>query len=144
MTDGPVGGMRRALIAVVALAAVSTGCFGKPKHPMPVPEPILLDIDNQGFSDVDVYVMPSPTLSGEIRLGMVSGFSKRAVRVRSRLLQPGLILQLDLHAIGGFARWISPAMAVRPGEHVVLQINTDATGNLNQSMLYVLPDTGGG
>lgn len=143
MTERSVGGVRRALFAAVAVAAVSGACFRKPKHPVPVPEPVLLDIQNHGFPDVDVYVLPSATPGGAIRLASVSGFSKRSVHVRVSQLQPGFVLQLQVHAVGGIGSWISPAMAVGPGEHIVLEINTDATGNMNHSILYALPGMGG-
>jgi hypothetical protein len=39
---------------------------------------------------------------------------------------------------------VTPALPVSPGERVVLEINSDAYGNLSRSVLYPLPDDGSG
>ncbi|MGH7689796.1 MAG: hypothetical protein ACREN3_09345 [Gemmatimonadaceae bacterium] len=134
-----------ALLAVAATAALAGGCFSKPKHPVPAPLPVTLQIVSHAFADIDVYVLPAPGVSG-IRLTTVSGFSKATVRLRTMQLQPGNVLQLQLHAIGSTADWLTAALPVSPGDRVILELNSDATGNLSRSVLYPLPDDnpGGG
>jgi hypothetical protein len=56
-------------------------------------------------------------------------------------LQPGDILQVQLHAIGSTSRWTSPALSVLPGERVALEINSDGYGGLGRTVMYPLPDT---
>ncbi len=138
-------GLRGALLGVAATIFVAGGCFGKPKHPVPAPLPVTLDIVNQAFADVDVYVLASSGGNG-LRLTTVSGFAKTTVRLRPLQLQPGGVLQLELHAIGTNMRWVTMSLSVSPGEHVVLEIHSDANGNLSRSILYPLPDDdpGGG
>ena len=137
------GGRRGALMGVVATALVAAGCFGKPKHPVPTPLPVTVTIVSHAFADVDVFVLPSPSASG-MRLTTVSGFAKATVRLRAMQLQPGNILQMELHAIGTNTRWITTSLPVSPGEHVVLEINSDANGNMSRSVLYPLPDSDSG
>ena len=133
---------RSAMLAAVATALVAGGCFSKPKHPIPEPEPVRLDITNHAFADIDVYVLPSANTGG-IRLTTVSGFAKASLKLRPLQLQPGGVLQMQLHAIGTTTRWITSALTVSPGEHVMLEIHADANGNLSRSMLYPLPDGDG-
>ena len=135
-------GVRRALLMTAATAVLAGGCFRKPKHPTPAPEPITLEMVSHAFSDVDVYVLPSLS-GGALRLTTVSGFGKASMRIRTMQLQPGYVLQLELHAIGTNTSWITPSLSVSPGERVRLDINSDATGNLSRSSLYPLPDEGG-
>lgn len=137
------GGRRTALLGMVASACVLVGCFAKPKHPVPAPLPVTLEIVSHAFADVDVYVLPSPSASG-MRLTTVSGFSKATVRLRPLQLQPGGVLQLELHAIGTTTQWVTAALPVSPGDHVMLEINSDATGNLSRTVLYPLPNPDGG
>jgi nitrous oxide reductase accessory protein NosL len=129
------------VLAGLALALLAAGCLPKSKHPMPAPEPISLEIHNHAFADVDVYVAPSGSGSGSIRLTTVSGFANATVRVRAMQLQPGDILQVQLHAIGSTSRWTSPALSVSPGERVALEINSDGYGGLGRTVMYPLPDT---
>ena len=138
-------GRTRLGVAVAAVLVAVGGCLPKPKHPVPVPPPVTLDITSHAFNDVDVYILPSPGSSG-LRLTTVTGFNKTTVHVRAMQLQAGGVLQLLLHAIGTNSRWVTPSLPVSPGEHVVLEINADAYGNLSRSVLYPLPDddSGGG
>ncbi len=137
------GGRGSALLGVVATALVAVGCFGKPKHPVPAPLPVTLSIVSHAFADVDVSVLPSLG-AGSMRLTTVSGFSKATIRLRATQLQPGGVLQLELHAIGTNTQWFTTALPVSPGDHVVLEINSDANGNMSRSVLYPLPDSDSG
>jgi nitrous oxide reductase accessory protein NosL len=137
-------GVRSAALAVMALAIVSAGCFHSSKRPVPKPLPVQLEIRNHAFADMDVYVVPSPGSSSSIRLATVSGFAKASLTIRTSQLQPGNVLQIELHAIGSRSVWYSPQLAVSPGEHVMLEINADASGYLGRTLLYPLPDPDGG
>ncbi len=139
------GARRSALLGVAVTLLAAGGCLAKPKHPVPAPLPVTLDIVSHAFADIDVLVVASPGSSG-LRLTTISGFSKATVRLRTMQLQPGGVLQLELRAIGSNTRWLTTALPVSPGEHVVLDISADANGNLSRSMLYPLPDgdQGGG
>lgn len=136
-------GRRAVLAAALGAMTLAGGCFRKPRHPVPEQEPVTLHIVSHAFADVDVYVMPS-TSGGAMRLTTVSGFAKADVRIRTMQMQPGSVLQLELHAIGTTSRWQTNAVPMSPGEHAVLEINADAYGNLSRSLLYPIPDPDGG
>jgi hypothetical protein len=137
------GTVRGAVLAAVATVLAADACIAKPKHPVPAPEPVRMEIVNHAFADVDVYVLPSSGTSG-IRLTTVGGFGKATLTVRPLQLQPGGILQLELHAIGSNRRWLTTALPVTSGEHVMLEIHADANGNMSRSLLYPLPDRDAG
>jgi hypothetical protein len=137
-------GVRSAALAVIATAILTAGCFHSSKRPVPKPLPVILEVRNHAFADMDVYVVPSPGTSSSIRMATVSGFAKATLTVRTSQLQPGDVLQIELHAIGSRSVWYSPPLAVSPGEHVMLEINPDASGYLGRTLLYPLPDPDGG
>ena len=140
---GRLGGLRMA--ALGGGAAVSGGaCFHSSRRPAPVPPPITVQILNHAFADMDVYVVQSPGSSSAMRMATVSGFAKSTVTVRVAQLQPGNVLQIELHAIGSRTVWYSSQLAVSPGEHVMLEINADGNGNMSRTLLYPLPDPDGG
>jgi hypothetical protein len=126
-------------LAVLLVVAGAVACFGKPKHPMPALPPVRLEILNHAFADVDVFVLPSPSGTG-LRLTTVNGSGRGNVSIRTMELQPGGILQLELHAVGSRTHWRTASLTVVPGEQVVLEIQSDAYGNLSRSTLYPGPD----
>ena len=136
-------GRRVVLAASLGAMALASGCFRKSKRPVPEQEPVTLHIVSHAFADMDVYVMPS-TAGGAMRLTTVTGFAKADVRIRTTQMQPGIVLQLELHAIGSTSRWQTNAVPMSPGEHAVLEINSDAYGGLSRSVLYPIPDPDGG
>ncbi|MDE3220682.1 MAG: hypothetical protein KGO23_15050 [Nitrospirota bacterium] len=134
--------VRGALVAVAACGLLAAGCFRKPKHPEPTPAPVVLEVHNRGFFDVEIYnLMPGGTTG--LRLMGVTGFSTGQVAIRYMELQPGGILAVRVHAIGVPFSWTSPSLSLSPGDHAELDIYSDANGNMNRSTLYPLPGTGG-
>lgn len=135
------------VVAAVAAATVTGGCFLKSRGVQPEPAPVVLEVSNRGFFDVDIYALTSSVGSGSrMRLGTVSGFSSLKLTLTPRYLQPGGVLVVRLHGIGTNVSWDSPGVSVGPGDHVALDIYADANGTLNRSQLFVLapPDTGWG
>ena len=133
--------MRVAVALVIVLPAI--GCMKASTRSTPVLSPVTVDIHNLAFADVDVSVVTSPGIASTSRLVTVTGFSKATVSISMNHLQPGGILQLEMHAIGSRTQWLSPALSVSPGEHVILEVNVDAAGNMNHTLLYPAPDSSG-
>ena len=135
--------VRGTLVAVAAIGLLAAGCFRKPKHPEPAPAPVVLEVHNRGFFDVEIYnLMPGGTTGS--RLMGVTGFSAGQVVIRYMQLQPGGVLAVRVHAIGVPASWTSPGLSLSPGDHAELDIYSDANGTMNRSTLYPLPGAGGG
>jgi hypothetical protein len=139
MTARPARG-RGIRTAAAMLAVTAAACIHKGSAIEPAPQPVVLNVSNRGFFDVDVYALPSGA-SSATRLGTVSGFSESQLVVRPSLLQPGYTLQVRLHPIGTSVTWTSPALSLSEGEQAILQIYSDANGSLNRSVLFPLPDT---
>ena len=95
----------------------------------------MLIVRNQGFFDVNVYVMQSSSGSG-IRLATVTGNSSATIRVPPNNLQLGYVLVLRLHAIGSRYWWDSPSVTMDAESVAHLDIASDPDGNLSRSSLY--------
>lgn len=108
-----------------------------------MPEPAVLVVRNQGYFDVNVYVVPASAGSA-IRLATVTGNSSATLRIPPNQLQMGYLLVVRLHAIGSRYWWDSPSVTVDPTTIAHLDIASDPDGNLSRSTLYLSSaDTGG-
>ncbi|HEY5219808.1 MAG TPA: hypothetical protein VIJ16_08360, partial [Gemmatimonadaceae bacterium] len=110
-------------------------CVRNPGRAEPAQPPVVVEVNNRGFFDVDLFVENAPNSAG-VRLATVGGFMKTHVSVPVRELQSGGLLALRVRVISSSRYWDSPGISVGPGQHVALDIYTDANGNLNRSTLY--------
>jgi hypothetical protein len=79
----------------------------------------LLRVDNRNFSDMTIYVLRA----GErVRLGTVTGNSKRVLVIPEYLISGVSALQFLADPIGGRSTPITEQMTVAPGEEVQLII----------------------
>lgn len=135
--------VRGGIVAVAAFGVLAGGCFRKSKHPQPMQAPVVLEVHNRGFFDVEIYNVAPGGSTGSRLLG-VTGFSRGQVEIRYMQLQPGGVLAVRVHAIGVPFSWTSPSLPLSPGDHAELDVYSDANGNMNRSTLYPLPGSGGG
>jgi len=77
-------------------------------------EPIAIEIDNQNFSDLTVYLIWN---ADRRRLGSVGG--KRSATFRSNWYGP--ILQVEVELLAG-ARHAGPSFSVSPGDDILVEI----------------------
>lgn len=96
-----------------------TGCHsrkneGKP----PVERGAAVLVDNQDFSDMNIYIVRS---GQRYRLGMVPGFGKRLFPIKPDFLTAST-LSFQADPVGGRAAPVTQEIEVRPGEEVVLTI----------------------
>lgn len=135
----------RLLLAWLTLIGVATACRGSHNQPAPVPQPVVLVVRNQGYFDVNVYVLPSPSSASAIRLATVSGNTSATLKIQPSELQMGYLLIVRLHAIGSTYWWNSPSVTVDAESIAHLDIASDPDGNLSRSTLYTSSaDTTGG
>jgi hypothetical protein len=125
----------RLIVACLTFAALLLGCRGSHTQPTPLPQPVVLVVRNQGFLDVNVYVMQSAGGSG-IRLTTVTGNSSATVKIPPSDLQLGYVLVVRLHAIGSRYWWDSPSVTMDAETIAHLDITSDPDGNLSRSTLY--------
>ncbi len=131
--NGPRRTRRWAWGVVLATMVMLIGC-GK-RIPGPASATTTLHVENQGYFDVNVFVMRSPLTRG-VRLGTVNGSSSRTFRVRMTDLQPGGQLVLLVRAISGRTAWTSPSLTVDIGTVARLDVISSSSGDLSRSQLY--------
>lgn len=126
---------RSTRLACLTLLLAALACRTPQPQASSFTEPIALVISNDGYFDVAVYAVPSPTSSGT-RIATVTGLTKMTVQLHANDLEAGQQLVLRLHAIGTRFWWTSSAISVDPSLVARLDIETDATGYLGRSNLY--------
>lgn len=110
-------------------------------------QPVLppLDVDNNSVFDVNVFALPSASVTSRVRLGMVGAFSTMTLQLPRNAINAGGTLYLYLHAIGSNANWVAPAIVVSSDMRICLDIFADPSGDLSRSSVYTrLQDDSGG
>ena len=117
----------------VSLLLVAAGCARSPA-PTASPSPqtsgtarsarrtIAVQIDNQNFADMNVYLM-----SGGTRwlLGQVGGMTRATLAVPAGLAPADQRVRLRAEAIGGRGATTTPTLMVPPGQQVYWTIGSD-------------------
>src|SRR5947207_14615178 len=80
---------------------------------------VALNVDNQNFLDMNVYLVRG---GQRIRLGTVPGLSSRTIMLRPEYVGYGADLQFELHPIGGQGNPITESISVHPGDVISLRI----------------------
>lgn len=115
------GKIMRVRILAVSIALFLAGCTGF-RHGSTAIDPTqatVVQVDNQGFLDMAVYVMHS---SERIRLGTATGNSKSSFRVPAGIVSGLTPLRFIADPIGGTRASVSEEITVAPGDTVGLTI----------------------
>ena len=105
-------------VAAALMAAACTG-FRHGSTAIDPNQPTVVQVDNQGFLDMAVYVMRS---SERIRLGTATGNSKSSFRVPAGIVSGLTPLRFVADPIGGTRASVSEEITVAPGDTVGLTI----------------------
>jgi hypothetical protein len=135
--------MRRGCQLLVMLALLAS-CKKKEGEQAPSPSgpfTVYVMVSNQGFFDVNVYLMRAQDAFGR-RLGTVSGNNTATFRFQDTELQAGGRLQVGARAIGSRSSWVSPTLSVGPGNVARLQLISSPSGDLGRSQFFL--ESGGG
>lgn len=81
--------------------------------------PTVLEVDNQGFQDMDVYVL---RFGQRLRLGLATGIHKTNLTIPSSLVSGLTPLSFVADPIGGRRPSVSQEITVAPGDTVVMTI----------------------
>jgi len=122
-----------AVLLVLFTAPLVQAC--SKRVPGPAPRTVALHVENQGYFDINVFVMRSPMTRGT-RLGTVSGGSSQTFRVRETDLQPGGLMVVQVRAISGRSSWTSPQLSVNIGSVARLDVISVGSGDLSRSQFY--------
>lgn len=135
--------IRRTLVGLT-LSLLVVGCKKKEGEQIPSssgPFTVYVQVANQGYFDVNVYLMRGQDAYGR-RLGTVTGNNSTTFKFRDTELQPGGRLQLGARSIGSRSSWVSPVVAVGPGNIARLLLVSSPGGDLSRSQFFLEPSSG--
>jgi hypothetical protein len=102
------------LLGIIACSSLGRGSGNTAQN-----QPTVVQVDNQGFLDMDVYVVRS---GQRIRLGTATGNSKTNLTIPASLISGLTPLRFVADPIGGRRASVSQEITVAPGDTVVLTI----------------------
>jgi hypothetical protein len=106
------------LLLLTALAGTAA-CAGRSPGQAQPDAPAVLEIRNQSFYDVVIYVLRS---GSRFRVGTASGNSTTVLDLPRAVAYPGSIVRFLADPIGGGRTPYSQEMTIRSGELIVLTI----------------------
>jgi hypothetical protein len=105
-------------VSIALLAAACTG-FRHGSTSIDPNQPTVVQVDNQGFLDMAVYVLRS---SERVRLGTATGNAKSNFRLPAGIVSGLTPLRFVADPIGGTRASVSEEITVAPGDTVGLTI----------------------
>ena len=124
-------------IGLVGLVALSAACgASRSSSPSPAPKPSTasadtaepgrsktrVEIDNQNFSDMNIYLIDQGT---RVLLGSATGLSKTTLLIPGGVVRSSWQVRLLADPIGGASPIRTPALTVAPGQNVYWTIGSD-------------------
>jgi hypothetical protein len=106
-----------AAIIIASVAACST--FSRGSGNADQNQPTVVEVDNQGFQDMDVYAVRS---GQRWRLGVATGTSKTKLTIPRTIVSGLTPLRFVADPIGGRRASVSQEITVEPGDTVVMTI----------------------
>jgi hypothetical protein len=106
-------------LLLLGAAACKTLSQGSGDSELARPEPTILQVDNQGFLDMNVYAARN---SQRVRLGTATGNGKTNFTIPASLVSGLTPLHFVADPIGGRRASVSQEITVAPGDTVVLTI----------------------
>ena len=121
--------MRHVRAGLIVLLGLSSACGASRTAPTSNPEPssdeIPVQIDNQNFNDMDIYVVRN----GERWLiGQAGGLTKTTLTIRGAVRGDGRV-RLLAEPVGGARPIASPTLLVPPGQSIFWTIGSDPTSS---------------
>lgn len=107
-------------LALAAGVAFTGGCARSSHMPADVPQRTVLKVENQGFPDMNIFVVPES--SNRIRLGTVTGTSNAYFTLPDNVVRGTRELRFQALPIATPRGSISESIVVTPGDTVVLTI----------------------
>jgi hypothetical protein len=110
---------------LIGLLVLSSGCGAHRSTPASGPEPssreILVEIDNQNFSDMEIYVLRN---GSRAFLGQATGLRKTTLSIKNAIRGDGRV-RLLADPIGGLQTFTTPTLLVGAGERIFWTIGSD-------------------
>jgi hypothetical protein len=107
---------------MLALAFASLGCHsgGPPRNADDAPTQTTIDVQNQGFNDMTVYVIVG---GARTRLGIAPGNKTTTLTIPAHLVSATTYLRFVADPIGGDRTPVTEEIDVSPGDQLVMIIN---------------------
>ncbi len=112
--------MRAAAAFALCAAALLPACAGKHAAAREQQPPTVLEVQNDNYLDMDVFLLPSG--GARIRLGEVTGHSTARLTIPARYIFGPTPLRFQAHPVGSGANPVTQEIQVSPGDTVVMQI----------------------
>jgi hypothetical protein len=106
-------------LAVVLAGVAACSTFSRGSTTTDQSQPTVVQVDNEGFQDMDVYAVRS---GQRVRLGLAPGSSKTNLTIPSTLVNGLTSLRFIADPIGGRRASVSQEITVAPGDTVVMTI----------------------
>jgi hypothetical protein len=108
-------------IAFALLLAGTAACnaFSRGSGTTDQNQPTVLEVDNQGFQDMDIFALRS---GQRLRLGLATGVHKTNFTIPPTLISGLTSLRFVADPIGGSRASVSQEITVAPGDTVVMTI----------------------
>ena len=106
------------LSLLLVAAGACAGMGGGSGNPSPN-EPTVVEVDNQGFSDMTIFAVRT---SQRFRLGIATGNSKTRLTIPTSVYTGLSTLRFIADPIGGRRNSVSEEITIAPGDTVVLMI----------------------
>lgn len=111
--------MKARLTFLSIFCALTGACHGLNNGNIAPENPTTLRVDNQGFSDMDIFALRG---GQRVRLGMVVGHQNSVFKVPSVLIAGLTPMRFIADPIGSTRASVSEEITVAPGDSVVLTI----------------------
>jgi hypothetical protein len=112
---------------LIVLLGLSSACGASRSTPTSSPEPssdeIPVQIDNQNFSDMEIYVVKN---GQRLLIGQAGGLTKTTLTIRN-VARGGGRVRLLAEPIGGARPIATPTLVVPPGQSIFWTIGSDPT-----------------
>jgi hypothetical protein len=115
----PTMKIRTIAFSLLLLGASACKTFGHGSGQIDPNAPTVIQVDNQGFLDMNVFAVRS---SQRVRLGIAPGNTKTSFRVPPGLISGLTSLRFIADPIGGTRASVSQEITVAPGDTVGLTI----------------------
>ena len=106
--------------ALAAIACLGAACASSGRLPPPAQERTVLKVENRGFPDMNVFVVPETSTS--IRLGTVTGNSIGYFVLPEHILRGSRAMRFQARPIATQRGPVSEEIMVTPGDTVTLVI----------------------
>jgi hypothetical protein len=122
----------RKLFALFLIMCVAASCSRnrRPSDALDSASESTLHVENQGYGDVDIFVIHDGSRS---RIGTVTASSDQTFTLNPRIIGTVGTMQLLAHAVGTSGSLSSEQFAIRPG----MQITWTLDSSLSRAMLAI-------